>query len=184
MGAAVAAELTGLFPERVLRAVMIDGFVHHEGDAMEAVLANRQAIEQMLAVNPKQPPRYDDLDAMTRRVTQATDQSWAAAATLVARGHRQTRDGYTWRTDPRIRFRTPQRLGDEQLDALMQRATVPSLLIVAERGDTWYRPGIERRAKHHPSLTVERLDGGHHLHLEAQASQVAALIRAFFASGA
>lgn len=180
MGAAVAAEVAGLFPERVRRAVMIDGFVHHEGDAADALQANREAIEQMLDPNPKQAPVYADLDAMTRRVTEATDQSWDAAATLVARGHRQVRGGYTWRTDRRIRFRTPQRLSDDQLDALMRRSSAPSLLIVALQGDRWYRPGIERRRKHHPALTVAELDGPHHLHLEKQASHVAALIRAFF----
>jgi pimeloyl-ACP methyl ester carboxylesterase len=161
---------------------MIDGFVHHEGDSMDALQANREAIEQMLDRHPKQAPVYTDPGAMTRRVTQATDQSWDAAAMLVARGHRQVRGGYTWRTDRRIRFRTPQRLSNDQLDALMKRSTAPSLLIVAEQGDQWYRPGIERRARFHPALTIERLDGPHHLHLEAQAPRVAELIRAFFAA--
>ena len=109
------------------------------------MLANRRAIEQMLAQH-KSPPVYADLDAMIRRVTEATDQSWDAAATLVARGHRLVRGGYTWRTDPRIRFSTPQRQNDDQLDALMKRSTAPTLLIVANQGDRWYRPGIERRA--------------------------------------
>jgi pimeloyl-ACP methyl ester carboxylesterase len=182
MGASVASELAGLFPERVLRAVMIDGFLHREGDALEGVLANRQAVEQMLAA-PKSPPIYPDLDAMIRRVTQATDQSWDAAASLVARGHRLVRGGYTWRTDPRIRFSTPQRLSEEQLDALMTRSTAPSLLIVANQGDRWYRPGIERRAARHPALRVEYIDGPHHVHLEAQSPIVARLVRDFFDLG-
>jgi pimeloyl-ACP methyl ester carboxylesterase len=182
MGAAVASEVVGLFPERITRAVMIDGFAHHEGNALDALLANREAIVQMLNREPRQPPVYPDLDAMIRRVTAATDQSWDAAATLVARGHRQVRGGYTWRTDPRIRFRTPQRMSDDQLDALMARSSAPSLLIVAQQGDRWYRPGIARRAQYHPALAVEQLDGPHHLHLEAQVSRVAEKIRGFFGS--
>jgi hypothetical protein len=162
---------------------MIDGFVHHEGATNDALQANREAIEQMLDPEPKEAPVYTELDAMTRRVTQATDQSWDAAATLVARGHKQVRGGYTWRTDRRIRFRTPQRLSNDQLDALMQRSTAPSLLIIAEQGDQWYRPGVDRRALHHRALTIERLDGPHHLHLEAQAARVAELIRGFLSGG-
>ena len=119
---------------------------------------------------------------MIKRVTEATDQSWDAAATLVARGHRLVRGGYTWRTDPRIRFSTPQRQNDDQLDALMQRSTAPTLLIVANQGDRWYRPGIERRAAHHPALRIEYIDGPHHVHLEA-APRVASLIRGFFELG-
>ena len=178
MGASVATELAGLFPERILRTVLIDGFAHHEGNSNDGVLANRRAIEQMLG-QQKSPPVYADLDAMIRRVTEATDQSWDAAATLVARGHRLVRGGYTWRTDPRIRFSTPQRQNDDQLDALMQRSTAPTLLIVANQGDRWYRPGIERRAAHHPALRIEHIDGPHHVHLEA-APRVASLIRGFF----
>ncbi len=178
MGAAVATELAGLFPDRILRAVMIDGFAHHEGNADDAVLSNRRAIEQMLAAEHKTPPVYADLDAMIRRVTEATDQSWGAAATLVARGHKLVRGGYTWRTDPRIRFSTPQRQNHEQLDALMARSTAPALLIVANQGDRWYRPGIERRAAAHPALRIEYIDGPHHVHLE-DAPRVAHLIRGF-----
>ncbi len=177
MGAAVATELVGLFPDRIMRAVMIDGFAHHEGDATESVLSNRRAIEQMLS-DPKTLPVYADLDAMIRRVTEATDQSWEAAATLVARGHKLVRGGYTWRTDPRIRFSTPQRQNHDQLDALMARSTAPSLLIVANQGDLWYRPGIERRAAVHPALRIEYVDGPHHVHLE-DAPRIARLIREF-----
>lgn len=179
MGAAVAAELAGLFPERIERAVMIDGFPHHEGGAAETLISNRDAIEQML--NGAGSPRvFTGVDEMIDRVVQATDQSRDAAATLVARGHRLARGGYTWRTDPRIRFRTPGRMTEETLDALMARSVAPALLIVANQGDRWYQPGIARRAKHHPNLEVVRIDGPHHLHLETQAPEVLALTRRFF----
>jgi pimeloyl-ACP methyl ester carboxylesterase len=178
MGAAVATELAGMFPERVERAVMIDGFAHREGDALESVLSNRRAVEQMLAAH-KSPPVYADIDAMIHRVTEATDQSWNAAATLVARGHKLVRGGYTWRTDPRIRFSTPQRLGHAELEALMRHSAAPTLLIVANQGDAWYRPGIARATAHHRVLRVEYIDGPHHVHLENPAI-VARLIREFF----
>ena len=177
MGAAVATELAGMFPERVLRAVVIDGFAHREGDALESVMSNRRAVEQMLGAQ-KSPPVYADLDAMVRRVTEATDQTWNAAATLVARGHKLVRGGYTWRTDPRIRFSTPQRLGHAELEALMRNSSAPTLLIVANQGDAWYRPGIVRGTTHHKALRVEYIDGPHHVHLE-HAPRVAALIREF-----
>jgi pimeloyl-ACP methyl ester carboxylesterase len=177
MGAAIATELAGMFPERVLRAVMIDGFAHREGEALESVMSNRLAVEQMLGA-PKSPPVYADIDAMIRRVTEATDQSWNAAATLVARGHKLVRGGYTWRTDPRIRFSTPQRLSDAELEALMRNSSAPTLLIVANQGDAWYRPGIARGTAHQKAVRVEYVDGPHHLHLE-HAPRVAKLIRDF-----
>ncbi len=182
MGAAVATEIAGLFPERVERVAAIDGFAHHEGGGSEAIAANRTAIEQMLAGHGT-PRVFSGVDEMVARVMQATDQSETAAATLVSRGHRLARGGYTWRTDPRIRFRTPNRMTDDQLDALMAASQAPALLIVANQGDRWYQPGIERRAAVHPNLEIVRIDGPHHLHLEAQAGAVVELIRRFFGLG-
>lgn len=180
MGAAIAAEVAGLFPERIERCVLVDGMVHHQGSAADGNARNRLAIEQMLAAGTRQPPVYADVEAMATRVTQATDQSLEAAATLVARGHRVVDGGVTWRTDPRIRFATPLRSSARQLDALMEATTAPTLLLVARQGDRWYRGGLERRARHHPHLTVEEMDGRHHLHLEADtAAAVAERIRGF-----
>lgn len=166
MGAAIASELAGLFPERITRVVLINGMVHHQGGPAESNERNREAIEQMLRAHEKQPPVYPDIASMAERVTAATDQSFAAASELVARGHKTVADGVTWRSDPRIRFPTPLRVSSRQLDALMAATTAPSLLLTARRGDRWYRDGVERRARHHPHLEIIELDGPHHLHLE------------------
>ncbi|HSG89716.1 MAG TPA: alpha/beta hydrolase, partial [Pseudomonadales bacterium] len=166
MGGAVASETAGLFPERITEAVFIDGLLHHEGNAASGNERNRRAIEQMLDAHLRRPPTYPSLEAMATRVTQATDQSIDAAMELVTRGHRVVDDGITWVTDPRIRFATPLRISARQIDGLMAAVTAPSLLIVALQGDRWYRPGVERRAEHHRFLTIEEMDGPHHVHLE------------------
>jgi pimeloyl-ACP methyl ester carboxylesterase len=185
MGAGISSELAGLFPERVLRAVMIDGFVATGGaGASEQIDNNREAVLQMLRNSDKRPPVYDSVDAMVRRVTEVTDQSWAAAASLVARGHLAVPGGFTWRTDPRIRFRTPLRNGSEQIAELMRRSTSPALLIVANSGDRWYRDEVEARQAQHPHLKVAYLGGPHHIHLEPDHYRaVAALVRNFLNLG-
>lgn len=181
MGAGISSELAGLFPERVIQAVMIDGFLATGGAGpVERIDDNREALLQMLQTSSKQPPVYPSVDAMVRRVTEATDQSWAAAASLVARGHMAVPGGFTWRTDPRIRFRTPLRHGREQIDVLMRRSTSPAMLIVANAGDRWYRGEVAERQAHHPNLEVAYLDGPHHLHLEPDHYRaVADLVRRF-----
>lgn len=182
MGGAVASETAGLFPERITEAVFIDGLIHHEGNAASGNARNRAAIEQMLQAHTRRAPSYAGPEAMAQRVTEATDQSLAAARELVARGHRQTEDGVTWCTDPRIRFATPLRISARQIDALMAATTARCLLIVARQGDRWYRSGVARRAEHHRFLTVEEMDGPHHVHLEPDhVREVAGRIRRFLA---
>ncbi len=181
MGAGISAELAGLLPNRVLKAVMIDGFLATGGaSTAERLDDDREALAQMLRAAGKRPPIYDSVADMVRRVTEATDQSWDAAEVLVARGHRAVPGGFTWRTDPRIRFRTPLRPGTEQIDELMRRSMSPALLIVANDGDRWYAGEVEARQAVHPNLTVVRIDGTHHVHLEpAHYRTVAGLIRSF-----
>ncbi|MEM8769098.1 MAG: hypothetical protein AAGE43_16750, partial [Pseudomonadota bacterium] len=153
--------------EQVLKVVHVDGFIATGGISMEERLGqNREAIEKMLTAHSKTPRTYPDAATMARRVTEATDQSFEAASTLVGRGHKAVDGGVTWRTDPRIRFSTPLRHTRETINLLLEGSTAPALLLVAEQGDKWYQGEIEAAEAHHPKLTVERLPGPHHIHLE------------------
>lgn len=180
MGAAIASELSAMFPDRVRSAVQIDGFLATGGNTPEdRIEQSRLAVEKIL--NPHHQARvFDSEAAMAKRVTEATDQSMAAAGLLVARGNKAVDGGITWRSDPRIRYPTPLRHSRDQIDLLLKDSTSPSLLIVAEQGDTWYQGEIDNAKQHHPNLTVKRMRGPHHIHLETDfVDEVAGIIRAF-----
>ncbi|MDA0978681.1 MAG: alpha/beta hydrolase [Proteobacteria bacterium] len=180
MGGAIASELSAMFPDRVRSAVHIDGFLATGGNTPEdRIEQSRLAIEKIL--KPHHQARvFDSQEAMAMRVTDVTDQTLDASRVLVARGSKAVEGGVTWRTDPRIRYPTPLRHSREQIDLLLKDSTSPALLIVAEQGDTWYQGEIPDALQHHPNLTVERMDGPHHIHLEPDyVDQVAVLIRSF-----
>jgi pimeloyl-ACP methyl ester carboxylesterase len=181
MGASISSELAATFPERVNRCVLIDGFIATGGVTMkERIHQNREAIEKMLAAHTKSPRVYPDAETMAKRVTEATDQTLAAASVLVARGHKPVDGGVTWRTDPRIRFSTPLRHTRETINCLLEDTTAPALLIVAEQGDRWYQGEIDEARAHHPNLTVQHMPGPHHIHLEPDyVAQVARYARDF-----
>jgi len=162
MGAAIASEFAATFPDRITRVVCIDGFFATGGaTTQERIEQNRDAIQQMLEAKSKKPRPYADPQEMINRVSEATDQSPAAAGSLVERGHKKLPDGgVTWRTDPRIRFATPLRPTIEYINNVIAQTTAPGLLIFAEQGVRWYQ---------------------HHLHLEPEhVNAVAELIRNFF----
>ena len=180
MGASIASELSAMFPDRIRRAIQIDGFVATGGNTAEdRIEQSRVAIEKIL--NPHHKAKvFDSIEAMAKRVTEATDQTMDAARVLVARGHRAVAGGISWRTDPRIRYPTPLRHSREHIDLMLRDATSPSLLIVAEQGDEWYQGEIELAMVHHPNLTVRRMPGPHHIHLEPDyVEQVATFVREF-----
>jgi pimeloyl-ACP methyl ester carboxylesterase len=182
MGASISSELAATFPERIERSVLIDGFIATGGVSMEERIGqNRQAIERMLSAHDKAPRIYPDAQTMAERVTQATDQTIEAATILVQRGHKVVDGGVTWRTDPRIRFATPLRHTRETINFLLEGSIAPALLLVAEQGDKWYQGEIDEAQAHHPNLTVHRMQGPHHIHLESEfVAEVATHTRAFF----
>ena len=182
MGGQISSVIAATFPDRVNQAFMIDGFAA-EGTYSdeERVAGNRQAIEKMITAHTRPAKVFEDTQSMALRVTQATDQTLDAASVLVSRGHKIVDGGVSWRTDPRIRYPSSNRFTRNQLNIMLQQSTSPALLIVAEQGDRWYQGEVPVSEIHHPNLTVVRLDGPHHIHLEADyVNQVADLARAFF----
>jgi pimeloyl-ACP methyl ester carboxylesterase len=182
MGAEISVELTGMFPERVRKLVMIDGLMATGGATDEERLErNRQAIREALSEQHRQPKVFPDVAAMATRVSEATGQSLESAELLVRRGHKRVAGGVTWRTDPRIRSATPLRPTRAQIDLLLAACEVPTLLMVAAGGDRWFADELTNAQERHPMLTLERLAGPHHLHMEAPyADAVLAHTRSFF----
>jgi pimeloyl-ACP methyl ester carboxylesterase len=168
MGAEISVELSGMFPERVRKLVMIDGLMATGGSTdTERLERNRQAIREALQEEHRQPKVFSDAAAMATRVSAATGQSYASAELLVRRGHKAVEGGVTWRTDPRIRSATPLRPTRAQIDLLLEACAVPTLLMVADAGDRWFADELANAEEKHPMLTLERLSGPHHLHMEA-----------------
>lgn len=180
MGASIASELAAMFPDRIRASVHIDGFLATGGVSAETrIEQTRLAIEKIL--NPHHRARiFPNVEAMAKRVTEATDQTMDAARVLVERGHKPVEGGITWRTDPRIRYPTPLRHSRNHINLLLKDSASPALLIVAEQGDKWYQGEIGLAQQHHPNLKVVRMAGPHHVHLEpAYVSHVADYVRQF-----
>ncbi|MEM7098442.1 MAG: alpha/beta hydrolase [Pseudomonadota bacterium] len=180
MGAQISTEVSCLFPGRIGHCIMIDGtLATGQLEMDERVEQTREGLTKMLTSHIK-PKVFADVEAMANRVSEATDQSFAAASSLVARGHITVEGGVTWCTDPRIRYPSPLRPSREYIDQLLSHCEVESLLIVANQGDEWYRGEVPHVAATHPNLRVQEMDGPHHIHLEPKHHQeVAGYIRSF-----
>lgn len=180
-GAAVAGEFSGYFPERVERVVLIDNILTTGGATpRERISINRYNMKQSLRAQDRETPVYPDLASLIKLVCKNTKVSEDAATLLLERGHIDVEGGVTWRTDPKLRTRTPLRLPCDQVDEIMRRSASPALLIMAEDGEPWFHDELERRKEHHPNLGAITLPGTHHLHLEAESAiEVANKIRQF-----
>ena len=90
----------------------------------------------------------------------------------------------TWSSDSRLRYPDPARLTEEEVQAFIQAVEAPTLLILGEQGWPWSADFIARRTAVHRNLQKLILPGGHHLHLEDSAPEVAQAILDFLGRAA
>src|SRR5690606_34557742 len=86
------------------------------------------------------------------------------------------------RTDPQLMLPSPMRLTAEHAVAFAEAITSPTCLILASKGIMARRELLLERIDSFEHIQTHCLEGGHHLHLEEAAPEVATIIDTFFRS--
>ena len=166
MGAIVSVMLAATFPERVQRLALIDGLVPPTVEADAAVVTLAEALRGRLTLSAKRKPLYPSLERAAQvRQRGVGHVSYEAARLLAQRGLMQVEGGLTWRTDSRLTLATPLRLTGAHVQAFVTALNCPTRLVLAEQGLLAQRDGLHDLLAQ-TSIAVERLPGGHHLHLD------------------
>jgi pimeloyl-ACP methyl ester carboxylesterase len=182
LGGAVAGALAAACPERIERLLLIEALGPLAGAVDQTLEQLRRALSQRDALEHKALRVFADTAAAERARIQANGLSPEAARILVARGIRAVTGGFVWSSDSRLTLASPQRYLEPQVLALLEGIRAPTLLILAEPAPVFLpEPMINARIARVPGISVVRLPGHHHLHLEDPAP-VAAAIVAFGAS--
>jgi pimeloyl-ACP methyl ester carboxylesterase len=179
MGAGVASLLASALPERVTKLVMIEGFGPYTGKVEEAAKYLRTALLEWQEFSDK-PRLIANIEiAVQARINGLLPVSEQAARLLCARGVKVVEGGLMWTADKRLRLSSPSRLNEEQVCAFLAAINVPTLLIVAEKSLPFNPQDYAARVAAHPHLTVVKLAGGHHLHLDDNVDGVFQTIKTF-----
>jgi pimeloyl-ACP methyl ester carboxylesterase len=184
MGAIISGILAGSLPDRIMGACLIDGLLPFTSEAEEAPKQMARFFDASLALADKRKPVYDSVEKAVQARAQggSTALSHAAASLLVERGLMPEHGGWTWRTDPQLMLPSPMRLTSEHAVAFVEAITSPVCLVLANQGVMHEHPQVVERIDRFSHITRHDLDGGHHLHLEEQAEEVATIFDSFFAN--
>lgn len=181
LGAIISVLLASSLPERVTRLALIDGLLPLTGKAKSAAERMGAAMQAQLELANKKKPVYQDQDrAIQARMKGVVAVSREAAELLAQRGLMPVPGGYTWRSDSRLTLPSAIRFTDQQAMAFVHGIRCPTQLMVASDGMLAQRQELLSALP----FDVERLAGGHHLHLndEQGARSVAHCINRFFAA--
>lgn len=188
MGAGVAALCAAALPERVPALVMIDGLGPYTGEPAQLVADMRAAVLEWREFEHQVPSRLmASVEVAVRaRMQGLLPVGEQAARLLCARALRAEGEGWVWRTDRRLRLRSPLYFSEQQVCAVLAGIQVPVLLILAEQGLPFHqRPeAYAARLAALQTARIEYLPGGHHLHLDGDVPSLALRIREFWSAQA
>jgi pimeloyl-ACP methyl ester carboxylesterase len=181
-GAIISMLAAGTFPERISRLALIEGLLPEPARVDEAPQQLANSILRIRAQAEKPLSIYPDLvHAIKARERGFFPLSYAAAAALTERGVKGVPGGYQWSTDQRLLAPSAIKLTREHVQAFITRITAPIKLILAESGIPKMFAGFQREVSVFPTVDVEIMPGGHHLHMENEVEAVAASLNRFFA---
>lgn len=177
LGGAVVLQYAGLFPERVQRAVAIEGLgpspaLLEEIRATPAAERMTAWIESMRRFAARRPHRYPNLDAAVDRMREENPfLSQAQARHLTEHGVTRNEDGsFCWKFDNYVRANSPYGFNAKDAYAIWGRIRCPVLLV---RGtESWASdPVQDGRIAHVPNARLVNVEGAahwvHHDRLEA-----------------
>lgn len=172
---AVAAMLTaGAFPDRICRLALIDGLVPPPAKGEEAPEILARAIAQRARYGHRKPREFASLDdAVEARKNGMFRLSDQAALLLVQRGTRDQGQSLTWSSDPRLMATSTAKLTNTQVRAFLDRVTMPVRLVLATDGIQDMIERMKPLLAGRDNIAVREMEGGHHLHMEEGASEIA-----------
>lgn len=182
LGGIVGTLYAATFPERVRKLVMIDSIGAMSRPASETVPQLRKAIKKRIAGSGR-PAVYPDVASAAKvREGGLSPLSHEAALALMPRNLKPQGEGYSWRTDARLRHPSTLMMTEEQVLASLKAVEARTLFLRAREGLLARREGIGARLAAIPQLQVLDMPGGHHCHLDGDTRPVANAVRNFLES--
>jgi pimeloyl-ACP methyl ester carboxylesterase len=183
LGGGISSFIAAAFPERVQNLFLIEvaGAVSAPAEKSLAQLQKgitqfRQQFRQRTAVKALRV--FADVEIAVSARRNAGNLSDTAARLLVLRGVREVDGGWSWSSDPRLMPASPQRFTEDQVLAVLAGVRAPTLFVLAEPMAMQIpESAMLARAAQIPNLTLLRLPGNHHLHLEDARPVAEAVLR-------
>jgi len=177
-GAIISTILASAIPARVNHLVLLDAVSPHAIPESEFP----QQLARFLQEKPRHLGREARVYATREEAIEARSKkglSVAAAGALASRGLVHKSGGYVWASDPRLYGASAVKLTEGQIRAILQGLTMPTMFLQARDGLAQGVEMLELAKSHVHNLSAHIVPGGHHFHMEDDASTIAHTIAEF-----
>lgn len=171
LGALLATCYSAAFAENVSGLVQIEGYGPLSESAEKTVSRLRGGILSRQKNREKRVRCFSSLQEMLKVRMSVNRLTQEELMPIVQRGARETSNGWQWRHDPKLQTDSLVRMTEENAQSIRQSVACPQLVILGDSGFDYLAKLSEREEKTGLSsserrLTVERIPGGHHCHLQ------------------
>ncbi|WP_371372800.1 alpha/beta fold hydrolase [Thalassotalea aquiviva] len=165
MGGMVASLFTSAFNDRVNKLVLIEsiGLITLTESPSELL---RQGLQSRLKSGQKQLRVHTSVESAVRARMNVSDLPNHCAQLIVERGLQSVKQGYCWRSDPRLKELSPQRYPLKQAVQVMTNIHRPVHLIFGDNGFDMVQAGIKLFSPLISDFQQTRVTGGHHPQME------------------
>ena len=174
MGGGIASLYSGAFPETVDKLILLDGLSPVTQPAEEGPAQLAKAIRSKGKQQSKKI--FKDITPIIRARKYGSDLSEDSVKLLIERNMEQSEEGYSWRSDPRVRLPSYLKLTPEQSQAFINKLSMPVLLLYGKDGFVQKYPAINKMVSMLQHIETKELKGGHHMHMEYPKAVIEAVI--------
>lgn len=182
LGGIIASLLAAVQPEQVSRLAMIDSLGPQVTTEQAFTADLAKAVKRRIGDRRSAVPHYATLEqALAARKAGWLPLTDAAAAAIVPRNLCPCEQGWTWRTDPRLRYPSLHKFTEPQVTAALAGIQCPVMLLEAAEGLLVKAQGLfAGRYQQIPQLQRITVPGSHHCHLDGDVGAMAGLLSDFF----
>ena len=183
LGACMASLVASIAPYYLSSLSLIEGLGPLTRPAETSVDQLTHYLASLNAANRKKAKGYKDRENAAITRAEKGYLSLELARMLCQRGLKEENGLYYWRHDRRLLTPSPLQMTETQVLACLKKIQTKTLLIWADNGFSFNNQLMEQRVKSVESLTINYLQGGHHVHME-HADLVADSLALFYGEAA
>ncbi len=178
LGGAISTLFAGAFPEKVEKLVSFEALGPFSAEADVFPERVRKSFTELILTKQKKLPVYSTVDAALETRLKGFAAERNGLKKVVERGLKPVKNGFTWRSDVRLKQESSQRLTEEQILSLLRQITCPTLLVEGKQGLKFPGSEYEIRKSLVKNLKVVEVPGQHYPHIDSP-EETARLVQQF-----
>lgn len=166
LGAGVATLIAGACPEHVTALALIDGLGPITIDEQQLPDLMHKSIDDYARLPDKKMTYYPSKEHAIEARLAVSKMERKSVELLVERGLEHKKNGFVWRTDPRLLCKTLAMFSETQVISFLKRITSKTCLFRPSPGWPFDEKLFTERIGYMQDIEVHRIEGNHHIHMD------------------